>query len=79
MAVSEEEMVVRSRHFLVTEAELNRDATPQEIADFIRKRRVTGETRVHNREGGVRQTTVTQKTPLTEKEWEAAKKLVDTK
>lgn len=77
MAVRDEDMVVKSRDYLLTEAEINREATAQEIADFLHRRRVTGEVKTHHREGGIRQVIVTQKTPLNADEGKAVREILD--
>lgn len=62
MPINDEQMIVGNRDYLVTESVLNPKATPEEIASFLRRNKITGHTTTHMRAGGIQRILVTEKT-----------------
>ena len=62
MPISDDDMIVSSKDFFVTESTLNPKATPVEIQDFLRRTRTTGKVVTDLRMGGVQQILLTEKT-----------------
>jgi hypothetical protein len=78
MAVNDENMIIDNKDYLVTESVLNPKASPEEIAAFLKKNRITGHTvTTHMREGGIQRIVVTEKTLARENRREKLRNSLD--
>ena len=68
MPIRDEDMIVDSKDFLVTESLMNPKATPDEIKAFLRRTRTTGKVVTDYRMGGVQTVLLTEKTPASERQ-----------
>jgi hypothetical protein len=65
MPVSEEEMIVRTEGYYISENVLNPRATPAEMAEFLRSGKHTGQLNTQTNQGGVLGAVFVQKRKLT--------------
>jgi hypothetical protein len=68
MPIEDEDMIVSTVDFFVTENTLNPKATAAEIAAFVRKLKTTGQITYTTNEGGVRSVKVVERTRPTDAE-----------
>jgi hypothetical protein len=62
--VSDEEMIVSTTDFIVTESVLNAKASAADIASFMRRMKTTGKLTYETQQGGVRTIVVIERTKL---------------
>lgn len=62
MPIQDDDMIVSSKDYLVTESTLNPKASPEEIQAFLRRTKTTGKVVTDLRMGGVQQVLLTEKT-----------------
>jgi len=62
MPISDDDMIVCSKDYFVTESTLNPKASPDEVQAFLRRTRTTGKVVTDFRMGGVQQVLLTEKT-----------------
>lgn len=74
--IPEEEMIVETRDYLVSEHIFNPRATVEQIADFIKSEKSTANLRVTYNQGGKRRAVAEERTELSDKESNEVRRVV---
>jgi hypothetical protein len=74
--ISDEEMIVSTTDYFVTESVLNARATAADIATFIRRMKTTGKLTYETQQGGVRTVVVIERTRLAEPAAKSVRKMI---
>ena len=72
--ISDDEMIVSATDYFVTESVLNARASADEVAQFLKRMRTTGQITLTTHSGGVRKVVVVERTELTDKSAEVMRR-----
>lgn len=62
MPISDEDMIVNSGDYFVTESTLNLESSPNEAVAFLRRTKTTGQLTFHMTQGALQKIALTEKT-----------------
>lgn len=68
MPVKEEEMILKSEDYFVSENVLNPKATPTEISAFLKKLKTTGLMTINTNQGGIMKVLIVERLRLSDEE-----------
>lgn len=76
MPITEDEMILSTTEYFVTENKLNPKATPSEVAAFVKEYKTTGQVMYTTNEGGVQGVIVTERKKLDDEEANEVRKVL---
>lgn len=76
MPVRDEEMIVKTVDYLVTETVFNSQASMREIQEFMQKMATSGNASINMGDGGIRRVQLTEKTKLNDKQSREARSAI---